>query len=174
MRSWLICTGLFPRQLPNRGLRIRAKKNESHNREIHSPITIAELQYGVEIASDPGIRQARQRSVDILKKKPILKIDEETGSIYGRLAVELHRIGKQSDYRVMYLWLAAQALQFNLTLLTDNIKDFKDVPGLSLVSCNIRFARWPITQKPDRVAGGGSGFRHSAYYRTLPPFGDRP
>ena len=99
-----------------------------------SPITIAELQYGVELATDSAIRQARQRSVDLLKKKPILRIDEDTGAIYGRLAAELHKIGKRSDYRVMDLWMAAQALQFNLCILTYNAKDFQDVAGLAIVS----------------------------------------
>jgi len=54
-----------------------------------SPITISELQFGVEMAKDLSIRTMRQKSVDILKKKPLLKIDEETGAIHGRLGAEL-------------------------------------------------------------------------------------
>ncbi len=99
-----------------------------------SPITIAELQYGVEMAVDPGIRQSRQKSVDIIKKKPLLRIDEETGAIYGRLAAELRKAGKSSDYRIMDLWIASQAIQYNLILLTHNKKDFQDIPGLSIIS----------------------------------------
>jgi len=99
-----------------------------------SPITIAELQYGVEMAVDPGIRQSRQKSVDLIKKKPLLRIDEETGAIYGRLAAELRKAGKSSDYRIMDLWIASQAIQYNLILLTHNKKDFQDIPGLSIIS----------------------------------------
>jgi len=99
-----------------------------------SPVTIAELQFGVEMATDPGIRQARQKSVDLLKRKPLLRIDEETGAIYGRLAAELRKSGKAAEYRVMDLWLASQAIQFNLTFLTRNLKDFQDIPGLQVVA----------------------------------------
>lgn len=99
-----------------------------------SPITIAELQYGVEMAVDPGIRQSRQKSVDLIKKKPLLRIDEETGAIYGRLAAELRKADKSSDYRIMDLWIASQAIQYNLILLTHNKKDFQDIPGLSIIS----------------------------------------
>ena len=101
-----------------------------------SPVTISELQYGVEMATDPGIRQARQKSVDALKKKPLLRIDDETGAIHGRLAAFIRQAGRQSDYRVMDLWLAAQAIQHNLSLLTINPRDFRDIPGLKLVEFN--------------------------------------
>ena len=98
-----------------------------------SPVTISELQYGVEMASDAGIRQARQKSVDVLKKKPLLWIDDETGAIHGRLAASVRMAGRQSDYRVMDLWLAAQAIQHNFRLLTLNARDFMDIPGLNLL-----------------------------------------
>jgi len=99
-----------------------------------SPVTVSELQFGVEMAQDPGIRQARQKSVDILKKKPLLKIDDETGAIHGRLGAELRKSGREGGFRIMDLWLAAQAIQHNLILLTANSKDFQDIPGLRLVS----------------------------------------
>ncbi len=103
------------------------------NEVFLSPITIAELQFGVEMAPEPGIRYTRQKSVDILKKKPKLTIDDETGAIFGRLNAELRRNGKHSDYRIMDLWLAAQAIQHNLIFMTNNLRDFQDIPGLSLV-----------------------------------------
>ncbi len=102
-----------------------------------SPVTISELQFGVEMATDEGIRQARQKSVDALKKKPLLIIDDGTGAIHGRMCASLRKAGKQSDYRIMDLWLAAQAIQHNLSLLTSNIRDFKDIPGLSLLEFQV-------------------------------------
>jgi predicted nucleic acid-binding protein len=62
-----------------------------------SPVTIAELQFGVEMATDPSVRQARQKSVDLIKHKPLLKIDEETGAIYGRLAAKLRKTNKATN-----------------------------------------------------------------------------
>jgi predicted nucleic acid-binding protein len=35
------------------------------------------------------------------------------------------------------LWLAAQAMQRKLTLLTANAKDFQDIPGLKFIVVNI-------------------------------------
>ncbi len=99
-----------------------------------SPVTISELQFGVEMTQEPSIRQARQKSVDILKKKPLLKMDEETGAIHGRLGAGLRLAGRDGRYRIMDLWLAAQAIQHNLVLLTKNTKDFEDIPGLTLAS----------------------------------------
>ena len=54
-----------------------------------SPVTIAELEFGIEITNNEGIRQKRIASLNRLKKKPILFIDENTGSIFGKLAAVL-------------------------------------------------------------------------------------
>ncbi|MEI6387859.1 MAG: PIN domain-containing protein [Spirochaetota bacterium] len=74
-----------------------------------SPVTISELRFGVEMATDEGIRQARQKSVDALTKKPLILIDERTGAIHGRISAFVRKAGRQADYRVMDLWLAAGA-----------------------------------------------------------------
>ena len=97
-----------------------------------SPITIAELKFGAENTSDPNIRQKRQAALHRLKRKPILRIDETTGEIFGSLAAQMKALGLQHQHRVQDLWLASQAIQHGLTLLTYNEKDFMDIPGLSL------------------------------------------
>jgi hypothetical protein len=48
-----------------------------------SPITIAELKFGAEIAMDPSIRQKRLAALNRLKRKPLLRIDEVTGDIFA-------------------------------------------------------------------------------------------
>jgi predicted nucleic acid-binding protein len=97
-----------------------------------SPVTIAELKFGVDNTADPNIRQKRQAALFRLKRKPILRIDETTGEIFGSLAAQLKASGLQHQYRVQDLWIASQAIQHGLTLLTYNEKDFIDLPGLSL------------------------------------------
>jgi len=97
-----------------------------------SPVTIAELKFGVENTSDIHIRQKRQAALMRLKKKPILRIDETTGEIFGSLAAQMKSSGLQHRHRVQDLWIASQAIQDGLTLLTYNEKDFIDIPGLSL------------------------------------------
>ncbi len=97
-----------------------------------SPVTIAELQYGAEMAANPSIRQKRLVALKRLKRKPMLRIDSETGEIFGSLAAQLSR-GRGHIFRVQDLWLAAQTIQHGYRFLTFNKKDFEDIPGLDLV-----------------------------------------
>jgi predicted nucleic acid-binding protein len=97
-----------------------------------SPITIAELKYGAESALRPDIRQKRLAALQRLKRTPMLRIDEVTGDIFGGLAAHLKTIGRGHDFRIQDLWLASQAIQHGLKLLTYNRKDFEDIPGLHL------------------------------------------
>lgn len=98
-----------------------------------SPVTMAELTFGVEMAKDPTIRIKRSAALDRLRKKPILIIDETTGEIFGKLASQLKIAGKDHTYRIQDLWIASQAIQNGLKLLTENEKDFFDIPGLDLI-----------------------------------------
>ncbi len=99
-----------------------------------SPVTIAELTFGVEMASDGNIRQKRIAALERLKKKPVLLINEETGVTFGRLSAELRKQSRGSDFRVQDLWIASQAVQYGYAVLTRNKKDFHDIPGLSLIT----------------------------------------
>jgi len=98
-----------------------------------SPVTLAELAFGAEMARTEDIRQKRMAALARLRKKPFVIIDEMTGDIFGRIAATLWREGKHHKYRVQDLWLASQAIQNGLKILTKNEKDFKDIPGLDLV-----------------------------------------
>lgn len=97
-----------------------------------SPITIAELRFGVEAASDPDVRQRRMVALQRLQRKPTLAIDGYTGDVFGAVAAQLRKRGRTHRYRVQDIWLASQAIQHGYTLLTRNGDDFKDVPGLDL------------------------------------------
>lgn len=96
-----------------------------------SPVSIAELKLGAENTRDPHIRQKRQAALHRLKRKPVIRIDENTGEIFGSLAAQLKASGFQHRHRVQDLWIASQAIQYALTILTHNEKDFIDIPGLS-------------------------------------------
>lgn len=98
-----------------------------------SPVTIAELRYGVDMSPDAGIRLKRQAALNRLLRKPVLHIDGATGEIFGMLAATLRAQGRQPRHRVQDLWLASQALQHGLGFLTRNGDDFEGLPGLALV-----------------------------------------
>ena len=99
-----------------------------------SPVTIAELKFGAECAATPAIRQQRLASLARIRVKPVLRIDETTGEIFGSIAAQLKTSGKSHRPRIQDLWLASQAVQHGFTLLTRNIKDFEDIAGLVIVT----------------------------------------
>lgn len=98
-----------------------------------SPVTISELAFGAELASDPGVREKRRAALRRLQRKPLLVIDGNTGEIFGHLAAQIKSSGRSHRYRIQDLWLASQAIQHGFRLLTRNRKDFEDIPGLDLV-----------------------------------------
>ena len=98
-----------------------------------TPVTIAELTFGVEMAISDAIRHKRIASLERLKKKPLLSIDAETGTVFGRLAATLKQKGRSADFRLQDLWIASIAVQNGFPVLTRNLKDFEDIPGLSLL-----------------------------------------
>jgi predicted nucleic acid-binding protein len=99
-----------------------------------SPITIAELKFGAECAATPAIRQQRLAALARIRVKPVLRIDETTGEIFGSLAAQLKTSGRSHRPRIQDLWLASQAIQHGFKLLTRNLHDFEDIPGLQIAS----------------------------------------
>lgn len=97
-----------------------------------SPVSIAELTYGAERAQNAALRMQRHSALAQLKRSPILRIDETTGEIFGQIAAATHQ--RAPSHRVQDLWLASQAIQHGFKLLTNNPKDFKDIPGLQLAT----------------------------------------
>lgn len=98
-----------------------------------SPITLAELRLGAEMAVSPDIRQKRKATVRRMSRKPLLPIDGDTAEIFGEIAASLRRAGRNHRTRVQDLWLASQAIQHRLDLVTRNAQDFEAIPGLELV-----------------------------------------
>lgn len=102
-----------------------------------SPINLAEIRFGIGLMDDGPQRQRAQVLFRRLRRKPLLRITDETAEVFGTLAAAMTKAGRGHDFRVQDLWLAAQAVQRNFTLLTANPKDFQDVPGLKFVSVKI-------------------------------------
>ena len=99
-----------------------------------SPVTLAELRLGVEMATDTDVRQRRLATYRRMARKPMLVIDATTAEIFGEIAgyMVLNQ-GRSPKTRVQDLWLASQAIQHGMGLLTRNPKDFIGIPGLDLV-----------------------------------------
>jgi predicted nucleic acid-binding protein len=102
-----------------------------------SPINLAEIQFGIELMSDAPQRQRAMRMLRRMRRKPLLRITGDTAEVFATLAASLTRTGRGHDFRIQDIWLVAQAVERNFTLLTGNVKDFKDVPDLKLVLLNV-------------------------------------
>jgi predicted nucleic acid-binding protein len=98
-----------------------------------SPINLAEIRFGIELMTDPREKQRAGVALRRMRRKPLLRITGETAEVFGVLAARLAKTGRGAEFRIQDLWLAAQAVQRKLTLLTANAKDFRDVPELKLV-----------------------------------------
>ncbi|MBI5385984.1 MAG: PIN domain-containing protein [Verrucomicrobia bacterium] len=99
-----------------------------------SPVNVAELQMGIELVADEATRRKALAAMRRLRRKPLLRLDYDTGEVFGHLAAQLRKQGRSEEFRIMDLWLAAQAVQRKFSLLTFNARHFKDIPGLKVVA----------------------------------------
>lgn len=98
-----------------------------------SPVNIAEIQFGLELLR-PGVQKQRAAAMlRRLRRKPQLRITVQTAETFGTLSAQLKKTGRDPYVRINDLWLAAQAIQHDLRLLTANRKDFVDIRGLQMV-----------------------------------------
>ena len=93
-----------------------------------STITVSELQYGV--AKSKNYRLNEQRIEEFLSPLEILPYDEIAAGIYGDIRLQLEKSGEPIG--PLDLLIAAQALNRNLVLITNNDKEFKRVNNLKV------------------------------------------
>jgi predicted nucleic acid-binding protein len=98
-----------------------------------SPINVAEIRFGLDLLPPGPRKQRAAAALRRLRRKPQLRITVETAETFGALAATIRSAGRDPRVRINDLWLAAQAIQRDLRLLTANRKDFADIPGLRLV-----------------------------------------
>ena len=95
-----------------------------------SIITYMEAFQGTEREPDP---QAAQVKLDaFLEASPIIPFSAAVARRCARLRETLKRQRKRVRARALDLMNAATALEYNLTLVTRNLNDYKDIPGLTI------------------------------------------
>lgn len=96
-----------------------------------SAITLAELQFGVLVATTTEVRAERLRRLSFLHQHfEALPVDEAVAVSYGRLASAVVEAGRQPRRRVMDLLIAATAHAHGATLYTRNPEDFVGLEDL--------------------------------------------
>lgn len=91
-----------------------------------SSITVAELQFGVQKSSQPA---QNQQALDLfLIPLTILDFDYDAALTYGRIRTYLEAQG--TPIGSLDTLIAAHALSQNLTLITNNTREFSRIPDL--------------------------------------------
>jgi tRNA(fMet)-specific endonuclease VapC len=92
-----------------------------------SVMTAAELRFGAEKAGRPKLTELVEGYLDRLA---ILDWTDQVSGHYARIRSELEHSGKPIGN--MDLLIASHAVSLRMTLVTNNLKHFSNVPGLSV------------------------------------------
>lgn len=93
-----------------------------------SSITLGELWYGAAKSSRPAHHESLISSICAIIQ--VLDLDASAAQIYGSLRAELEMQGRVISSEDLFI--AAHALSLGATLITDNVREFKRVPGLQV------------------------------------------
>jgi tRNA(fMet)-specific endonuclease VapC len=95
-----------------------------------SIITYMEVFQGVTRSPQPEEAHSKFRA--FIKSIPTLPLSIAVAERCARLREALRTQNKRVNSRALDLLIAATALEYDLTLVTENIKDFEDIPDLHL------------------------------------------
>src|ERR1700688_2044027 len=105
-----------------------ADKFEKHAEALSvSVMTAAELRFGAEKAGRPKLAELVEA---YLERLAILDWTNEVSAHYARIRSRLERSGKPIGN--MDLLIASHAVSQGMTLVTNNLKHFSNVPGLTV------------------------------------------
>ncbi len=128
--AYLIDTNIFIHARD--GTDVVLDKFAEHSSEIFmSALSLAELQRGLD-ARLSAVALRRERHQILLKYIPILPFDAKAAEAYGSIVAQVGRI-KAHDFDHL---IAAHAISTRSILVTNNIADFNDIPGLVLENWN--------------------------------------
>jgi predicted nucleic acid-binding protein len=96
-----------------------------------SAIAASELLVGVHRAADPAIRARRTAFVEsILAALPALPVDIETARVHAQLAAQMPKNETVGAHDAL---IAATALRHGHAVLTNNGRDFRKLPGVTVI-----------------------------------------
>ena len=125
-----ICIYLI-KQKPEKVL--RHFKNHSIGDIGISSITLAELRFGVEKSQQ--IQNNRQALEEFILPLEIADFDEKAAVRYGAVRAALEKAG--TPVGSMDMLIGAHALSLDLTLVTNNVREFKQIKKLKVVDWSV-------------------------------------
>lgn len=93
-----------------------------------STIVLGEIEAGIQRSS--RAQYARETYNILLRSRPVVGVDSGCATIYGRLRA--HLLDRGQIIGANDLWIAAQSVCHDLTLVTANVKEFSRVPELTI------------------------------------------
>lgn len=98
-----------------------------------SAITLAELRYGV--SKSMHVEKNRQALEEFVLPLEIVDFDEEAAGEYGIIRANLERAGKPIG--AMDMLIGAHARALGITLVTNNLKEFRQIRDLKVVNWSV-------------------------------------
>lgn len=128
MIKYLLDTNIVIYVIKRRPAAVAAAFNQHAGHMAISAITLAELLHGAEKSSNPSANQAVVE--DFCSRLDVLPYDASAAVHYGSIRGALERQG--APIGVNDLHIAGHARSQGLTLVTNNLREFRRVPGLLL------------------------------------------
>ena len=128
MVSYLLDTNIVIDVIKRRPVEVRVAFNANAARMAISVITLAELLHGAEKSSRPAGNLAVVE--DFVSRLEVLPYTTKAAQHYGQIRASLERAGEPIG--VNDLHIAAHARSEGLTLVTNNMGEFRRVPALQI------------------------------------------
>ena len=126
MIEYLLDTNIVIYTMKNRPQRVKHRFKKHQGRMGISTVTLGELIFGAEHS-----QQVNRNLTDIesmVARLEVLPFDDSAAYHFGQIRAELYRVGKPiGPYDMM---IAGHARSRGMKLVTNNVKEFKCVPGL--------------------------------------------
>jgi len=93
---------------------------------VMSAITFAELEYGVAASTNP--KRERKNLANLVEDIPVVPFDDAACVAYGPIRMATRSIKKDALDKL----ISAHSVSLNVTLVTNNERDFSKYPGVVL------------------------------------------
>lgn len=128
MLKYLLDTNIVIYVLKRRPIKVLEVFNKNASRMAISSITLSELMYGVEKSNQ--VDKNLEAVEDFISHLDVLSYDAKASQHYGQIKAKLEKKGQVIGENDIHI--AAHAISQGLTLVTNNLKEFKRVPNLAL------------------------------------------
>lgn len=126
MLKYLLGTNIVIYVVKRRPIEVLTLFNRHHGRMAISTITLAELIHGAEKSTN--IEKNIAVIEDFVSRLSVLPYDDKAAWQYGSIRAALEKLGQPIGINDLHT--AAHARSLGLTLISNNLGEFKRVPGL--------------------------------------------